>query len=102
MEQGRDGIAHRSGGACRAMRNLRFSGSFGVAMAGGRRNPSRRMLVRIGKKRPVAKKLTNLIDDALWEVLHRVVGRGGISKFIENLARARRAARPKPRIPGGC
>lgn len=35
----------------------------------------------------MAKKLTILIDDAVYEGLHRVVGRGGISKFIEDLAR---------------
>jgi predicted CopG family antitoxin len=42
---------------------------------------------------PVAKKLTILIDDAVYEGLHRVVGRGGISKFIENLARPHVAQR---------
>jgi len=35
----------------------------------------------------MAKKLTILIDDAVYAGLHRVVGRGSISKFIENLAR---------------
>lgn len=35
----------------------------------------------------MAKKLTILIDDAVYDGLHRVVGRGGISKFLENLAR---------------
>ena len=35
----------------------------------------------------MGKKLTILIDDAVYEGLHRVVGRGGISKFIEQLAR---------------
>ena len=35
----------------------------------------------------MAKKLTILIDDAVYEGLHKVVGRGGISKFIEDLAR---------------
>jgi len=30
----------------------------------------------------------DLIDDAVYEGLHRVVGRGGISKFIEDLARS--------------
>lgn len=35
----------------------------------------------------MAKKLTILIDDAVYEGLHRVVGRGGISKFLEELAR---------------
>ena len=41
----------------------------------------------------MAKKLTILIDDAVYEGLHRVVGRGGISKFIENLARPHVAQR---------
>ena len=35
----------------------------------------------------MSKKLTILIDDAVYEGLHRVVGRGSISKFIEDLAR---------------
>ena len=35
----------------------------------------------------MSKKLTILIDDSVYEGLHRVVGRGSISKFIENLAR---------------
>ncbi len=35
----------------------------------------------------MAKKLTILIDDSVYEGLHRVVGRGSISKFIESLAR---------------
>lgn len=35
----------------------------------------------------MAKKLTILIDDAVYVGLHRVVGRGGISKLIEDLAR---------------
>ena len=35
----------------------------------------------------MAKKLTILIDDAVYDGLHRVVGRGGISKILENLAR---------------
>jgi predicted CopG family antitoxin len=35
----------------------------------------------------MGKKLTILIDDAVYEGLHRVVGRGSISKFIEDLAR---------------
>ncbi len=35
----------------------------------------------------MSKKLTILIEDSVYEGLHRVVGRGGISKFIENLAR---------------
>lgn len=35
----------------------------------------------------MARKLTILIDDAVYEGLHRVVGRGSISKFIEDLAR---------------
>ncbi|OGA22829.1 MAG: hypothetical protein A3H34_04640 [Betaproteobacteria bacterium RIFCSPLOWO2_02_FULL_67_19] len=35
----------------------------------------------------MAKKLTILIDDSVYEGLHRVIGRGSISKFIENLAR---------------
>ena len=35
----------------------------------------------------MSKKLTILIDDAVYEGLHRVVGRGSISKFVENLAR---------------
>ena len=33
------------------------------------------------------RKLTILIDDVVYEGLHRVVGRGSISKFIEDLAR---------------
>jgi len=41
----------------------------------------------------MAKKLTILIDDSVYEGLHRVVGRGGISKFIENLARPHVAQR---------
>jgi hypothetical protein len=32
-------------------------------------------------------------DDAVYEGLHRVVGRGGISKFIEDLARPHVAQR---------
>ena len=35
----------------------------------------------------MSKKLTILIDDSVYEGLHRVVGRGSIRKFIENLAR---------------
>jgi predicted CopG family antitoxin len=35
----------------------------------------------------MAKKLTILIDDTVYEGLHKVVGRGGISKFLEQLAR---------------
>ena len=41
----------------------------------------------------MAKKLTILIDDAVYEGLYRVVGRGSISKFIENLARPHVAQR---------
>jgi predicted CopG family antitoxin len=41
----------------------------------------------------MAKKLTILIDDAVYEGLHRVVGRGGISKFLEELARPHVAQR---------
>jgi predicted CopG family antitoxin len=41
----------------------------------------------------VAQKRTIPIDDAVYEGLHRVVGRGGISKFIENLARPHVAQR---------
>jgi len=41
----------------------------------------------------MAKKLTILIDDAVYEGLHKVVGRGGISKFIEDLARPHVAQR---------
>jgi hypothetical protein len=41
----------------------------------------------------MAKKLTILIDDAVYEGLHRVVGRGGISKFLEDLARPHVAER---------
>lgn len=35
----------------------------------------------------MSKKLTILIEDSVYEGLHRVVGRGSISKFIEDLAR---------------
>ena len=35
----------------------------------------------------MSRKLTILIDDVVYEGLHRVVGRGSISKFIEDLAR---------------
>ena len=35
----------------------------------------------------MSRKLTILIEDSIYEGLHRVVGRGSISKFIENLAR---------------
>lgn len=41
----------------------------------------------------MAKKLTILIDDVVYEGLHRVVGRGSISKFIEDLARPHVAQR---------
>ena len=41
----------------------------------------------------MAKKLTILIDDAVYEGLHRVVGRGGISRFLEDLARPHVAQR---------
>jgi predicted CopG family antitoxin len=41
----------------------------------------------------MSRKLTILIDDAVYEGLHRVVGRGSISKFIENLARPHVAQR---------
>lgn len=41
----------------------------------------------------MAKKLTILIDDAVYDGLHRVVGRGSISKFIEDLARPHVAQR---------
>jgi predicted CopG family antitoxin len=33
------------------------------------------------------KKLTITIDEAVYENLHRVIGRGNISQFIENLVR---------------
>ena len=33
------------------------------------------------------KKLTITIDETVYEALHRVVGRGRISKFIENMLR---------------
>jgi predicted CopG family antitoxin len=33
------------------------------------------------------KKLTITIEESVYEGLHRVVGRGSISKFIEDLAR---------------
>jgi predicted CopG family antitoxin len=35
----------------------------------------------------MSRKLTILIEDSVYEGLHRVVGRGSISKFIEDLAR---------------
>ncbi len=35
----------------------------------------------------MSKKLTILIEDSVYEGLHRVAGRGSISKFIEDLAR---------------
>ena len=35
----------------------------------------------------MSKKLTILIDDAVYAGLHRVVGRGSIGKFVEDLAR---------------
>lgn len=35
----------------------------------------------------MSRKLTILIEDSVYEGLHRVAGRGSISKFIENLAR---------------
>lgn len=35
----------------------------------------------------MSRKLTILIKDSVYEGLHRVVGRGNISKFIEDLAR---------------
>jgi len=41
----------------------------------------------------MSRKLTILIDDAVYEGLHRVVGRGSISKFIEDLARPHVAQR---------
>lgn len=41
----------------------------------------------------MARKLTILIDDAVYEGLHRVVGRGSISRFIEDLARPHVAQR---------
>ena len=41
----------------------------------------------------MARKITLLIDDAVYEGLHRVVGRGGISRFIEDLARPHVAQR---------
>ena len=41
----------------------------------------------------MAKKLTIMIDDAVYEGLHRVVGSGSISKFIEDLARPHVAQR---------
>jgi hypothetical protein len=41
----------------------------------------------------MAKKLTSLIDDAVDDGLHRVVGRGGISRFLEDLARPHVAQR---------
>ena len=41
----------------------------------------------------MAKKLTIMIDDAVYEGLHRVVGGGSISKFIEDLARPHVAQR---------
>ena len=33
------------------------------------------------------KKLTLTVDEAIYEGLHRIVGRGKISQFIENLVR---------------
>ena len=41
----------------------------------------------------MAKKLTILIDDEVYSGLHQVVGRGSISKFIEDLARPHVAQR---------
>ena len=41
----------------------------------------------------MARKLTILIDDAVYEGLHRGIGRGSISKFIEDLARPHVARR---------
>lgn len=41
----------------------------------------------------MAKKLTILIDDEVYAGLHQVVGRGSISKFIEDLARPHVAQR---------
>ena len=41
----------------------------------------------------MSKKLTILIDDAVYAGLHRVVGRGSIGKFIEDLARPHVAQR---------
>jgi predicted CopG family antitoxin len=35
----------------------------------------------------MSRKLTILIEDSVYEGLHRVVGRGSISKLIEDLAR---------------
>lgn len=34
----------------------------------------------------MSKTLTILIEDSVYEGLHRIVGRGSISKFIEDLA----------------
>ena len=34
----------------------------------------------------MSRKLTILIQNSVYEGLHRVVGRGSISKFLENLA----------------
>ena len=46
-----------------------------------------RIIIRGTQVLAMSKKLTILIDDSVYEGLHRVVGRGSISKFIENLAR---------------
>jgi len=36
---------------------------------------------------PMQKKLTISIDEAVYEALHRKIGRGRISRFLEDLAR---------------
>lgn len=41
----------------------------------------------------MSKKLTILVDDAVYAGLHRVVGRGSIGKFIEDLVRPHVAQR---------
>jgi hypothetical protein len=41
----------------------------------------------------MVRKLTILIDDAVYEGLHRVVGGGGISRFLEDLAQPHVAQR---------
>jgi predicted CopG family antitoxin len=43
--------------------------------------------IRIEIKIPMQQKMTITIDREVYDALYRVVGKGNISKFLENLAR---------------
>ena len=44
------------------------------------------------------KKLTITVDEKIYEGLHRIIGRGNISRFLEDLARPQLEKRVRPRL----